>query len=301
MFWQSVLGQVLLGIIVNFITVVLFALIVVGLTARRWRHGQRHFFGLSERRVNEIRIRVSNLWINYGGTTGNVPLRKGFEGPAISEGEFRSALQLSTALQTRPLARILDAIALQLGADTATNPIIADVAACPPPMQPAAAVEVAEAPGCLILIGGPMYNSLTHLVMGADGNGSTVVWMDRGKAQDTGPIGIYVRASRPGGDDDDIFFPGQRKVGERVLHDAYFLVEKLTGWGANRSTIFVCAGTGNAATAAAVREVAQWRRLRAEFGDGPFAVVFKFVTTSPNQHDSRGRVTREWYKCAATP
>ena len=302
MFWQSVLGQTVLGIIVNIITVVLFALTAVALTARRWRRAQRHFFGLSERGASEMHIRVSNLWINQGGTTGNLPLRRGFVGSAITEGEFRLALQLSTALQTRSVARILGAVASQLGAESATNPITADVAACPPPMQRATAVETAEAPGCLILIGGPLYNSLTHVVMGTDGNRSTLVWMERGNPQDTGrQFGIYVPASRPGGDDADIFFPSRREVGESVLHDAYFVVEKLAGWGPNRATTFVCAGTGNAATAAAVHELAQWRRLRAEFGDGPFAVVFKLVTTTPNQYDSHGRVTREWHKCGATP
>ena len=191
MFWQSVFGQVVLGIIVNIMTVVLFALTAVGMTARRWRHGQRHFFGLSERRVSEIHICVSNLWINQGGTTGNVPLGRGFEGSAITEGEFRLALQLSTSLQARPLARILSVIASQLGAENATNPITADVAASPPPMQRAIAVETAEAPGCLILIGGP-YNSLTHVVMGTDGNRSTLVWMERRKR-----IRAAVRNIRP--------------------------------------------------------------------------------------------------------
>lgn len=140
-----------------------------------------------------------------------------------------------------------------------------------------------------------MYNSLTRLIMGADGNRSTLAWIDRGRTQETErQFGIYVAAGRPGGDDADIFFPSHRQVEENVLHDAYFVVEKLAGWGPNRTTIFVCAGTGNAATAAAVAEVAQWRRLRAEFGDGPFAAVFKIVTTNPNQYDSHGRVTREW-------
>lgn len=298
MFWRSILGQVFLGILVNLATVVMFALMAAAMTSRRWRRAQRNFFGLSGHGAKQIRIRVSNLWINQGGTMGNIPVRRGFEGSAITEGEFKAGLDLSAALQTRPLARMIRAIASQLGADSATSPITSDIAACPPPMQHGAAIETAEAPGCLILIGGPVYNSLTHLVMGGDGGRSTIVWIERGKTPDNERyFGIYVPPSHAGGNDADIFFPTSRQVGNSTLNDAFFVVEKLSGWGPNHTTIFICAGTGNAATTAAVAEIAQWRRLRAEFGNEPFAVVFKMVTTTPNAYDAKARITREWHKC----
>ena len=295
MFWQSSVGQVVLGVLVNLATVIFFALLALLMTARWWRRSRRGFFGIAAREAPDIRIHISNLWINHGGTTANVLITKGFQGSAISEGEFRSGLWLSRMLSARTVARLVGAVGAQLGADNVMNPVAASVAACPPPGGRAEAIEMLELPGCTVLIGGPMYNSMVHALMDRAGIKGSQVWMGRGITPGTtGNFGFYAPSLISGTSEIEVFSPGERHVGSSITYDTYYLLEKITGFGPNNSTIFVCAGTCNASTAAAVEELGKWRHFRSEFGDGPFALVCKMVTDSPDRYDARGRIAREW-------
>lgn len=295
MFWQSPIGQAVLGVLVNLATVVFFAILALLMTARWWRRSRRSFFGITTRELSEIRIHVGNFWINHGGTTANVPISKGFQGPAIAEGEFKSGLWLSGKLAARPVARLVGAVGAQFGADSVLNPVAASVSACPPPGRQAEAVEMLEMPGCCVLIGGPMYNSMVHALMDRAGIKASRAWMERAiEPAIKGVFGIRAPSLIAGSLEIEVFTPGERHIGGSVAYDTYYLVEKITNFGPKNSTIFICAGLSNAATAAAVEELGNWRRLRSEFGDSPFSLVCKMVTASPDDFDARGRIAREW-------
>jgi hypothetical protein len=293
-FWQGAAGQVLLGFLANLLFVLLLTaagvLYVMAVLSRRSRP-LRRLFGIRGHLPNKVRIMVSSIYVLQGGTLG-VAGPTGFYGPVMNQSEYVSAQLLRDAIRTRPASRPLRALLDQLGLlDTVHDPTECEIAFSPHYVDgedgnPVSAKEyqppdlsgngkvveriresMTEA-GVYILVGGPAYNAVVAHVLATEER----AWFTLDVSVDGAPIVI----ERGRGGERSFGQRRENRGSESVLVD-YCVLQKISGFGTQKSTVFVCAGLSSLGTAVAVGLLAsRWRYLEREFGDGDFALLCEF-------------------------
>jgi len=286
-FWQGATGQVLLGFLSNLLFVlILTAVGVVYVSAVLSRRSRplRRLFGIGEHLPNKVRIMVSSIYLRQGGALGvDGPI--GFYGPVMNQSEYVSAQLLRDAIRTRPASRPLRALLDQLGLlDTVHDPIVCDIEFSPqyvdgkdgrpiaaheyqPPKLPGddRIVKLVEdsmkESGVYILVGGPAFNVVVAHILS---DKHAPLTLDRSRA---------LVVARGDGEPERTY--QQRREGS-VLVD-YFVLQKISEYGSQKSTVFVCAGLSSLGTAAAVGQLAsRWRHLEDKYGGKDFALLYEF-------------------------
>jgi hypothetical protein len=298
-FWQTGLGQLLLGFGSNLLFVVV--LTAIGLLYVRAELGRRsrplrRLLGIGGHPSNTVRIVVSSIYVVPQGALGVLSKKKtGFYGPVMNQSEYVSAQLLRDAIRTRPAARPLRALLDQLGLlETVHDPIDCDIVFSPQYVDGKDGKAVTEVeyepydlsgngpvveriqeslrePGVYILVGGPTYNAVVAYLMTRipeDQAWFSFTTSAQGEPQ------IVAEKGRRG----QQAYPQEwRSINaERVLVD-HFILQKITGYGPAKATVFVCAGLSSLGTAVAVSLLAsRWRQLENHFGAGGFAQVYRF-------------------------
>jgi hypothetical protein len=301
-FWQSITGQLLVGILANLLFVlVLTAIGIVYVRAVLTRRSRplRRLLGVGGRLPGSIQILVSSIYVIKGGTLGVRVQRTGFYGPVMNQGEYVAALRLAEAIQTRPAARLLRALLDQLGLlDAVHDPLDCSIVFSPQYVESpdGEAVdpqqytvpdmsgngEVAErmlralaTPGVYILVGGPVYNAAVHYVL-THLRERTRFRFQVHDAAGSPARGIAVSGYRQDGTEE--FF---RHLPDRPEHPGpasdYFVVQKISRFGPGESTVFLCSGLSSIGTAMAVGLLAtRWEDLEREFHAEDFALLYRF-------------------------
>jgi len=131
--------------------------------------------------------------------------------------------------------------------------------------------QVLGAHRSFVLVGSPVYNLLTYYVMNG-GEDRQVEFCE--STQEPGHFasamkvrGILRRAEH-------VLERRELADGQGALYEEYFLLQKIRNWEKTRTTVFICAGTSLAATAAAINTLADWESLVRDFGMDSFASVY---------------------------
>jgi hypothetical protein len=297
-FWQSAVGQLIVGFLSNLLFILVLTavgvLYVRTLLSRRSRP-LRRLLGVDGHASNRVRIMVSSIYVLKEGALGvRVAGPTGFYGPVMNQSEYVSAQLLRDAIRTRPASRPLRALLDQLGLlDTAHDPIECEIVFSPQYVDgadgnPVGAHEyrppdlsgngkvveriresVKEA-GVYIFVGGPAYNAVVAYILAN---------LPDEHARFTFELSVDgPRIVIEPGRDGERSFRQHRAIrdAESVLVD-YFVLQRISGFGPKNSTVFVCSGLSSLGTAVAVGLLAsRWRDLERRFGDGDFALLYKF-------------------------
>ncbi|MCI0688901.1 MAG: hypothetical protein L0Y54_16965 [Sporichthyaceae bacterium] len=289
---------------------VLFAAILaaaaIWLTHRARRKRVRRFFGVMPG-AGSISVFLSSIVVKERGTVGIGPIVEGYHGPAITELEYRHVLGFAATVETKPFIRLLRAVL----PDDLVGPVEPTV--CQVRVSPHLSagehpsrhredhgkeVDDALAGGCVVLVGSPVYNLLTHVVLdhpaADDGARSRFRFIRTGDTPPTARRGVEVIDVYPGEnqrfmrtDTSELAHPGP--INE------YFVVEKLRT--AHGRTIFICAGTCSSATAAALDRLTEWRELERRFGAAGFGLLceIRLAAVDDREADPRPDRVRELF------
>lgn len=295
MTWDSLWVGVVATLFANIILTGAAAAIVLLLGRLWWRRRVRRFFGIHPDEGRLV-IFVSNIFVNPQGTTGTGPINTGFTGAAITEVEFKAALHLAEAIETRlPILRALRALDRSDFVRT-VKPIDCEIRVSPSVHEFDSNSDVFEyirdkaGDRSFIVAGAPIYNTLaSHLMkrlpshyrfVRVDGHGvgylKDSTWYDN------------VRTDPRTGTQGDT--QGQE----------YYIIERLELPGTSVDMkapryAFICAGTCSAATAAALQRLAGWRTLSQKYNKrGNFGMMRKMFLANiaqreqiPQQDDSQ--------------
>ncbi|MFF4692849.1 hypothetical protein [Streptomyces sp. NPDC001307] len=232
---------------------------------------------------SSLTVIVPSFDIRPRTATGTVSVQAGFTGTAISELEYREALDFADALQANPVVRLLQAVGLP--ERVVYRPIRCRVTASRSVSeytehQQATAEEIkntVRGVDCAILVGGPVYNTTTTVMLGQAPFAFTFSMRD----ENGRPVrGVEVRPLH--GNTQRTFRRVEPQAGDGP-HLEYAVVEAVD-WEETR--VFLCAGTCAAATAAAVRKLRQdWRQLAKRFGGSGFGLVYELALDSALMRD----------------
>lgn len=257
------------NIVGDLVFAVALAVAAIGVSNVLWRRGLHNFFGVTKPGRSAIKIRLSCINVLPAGARATDHIVEGFIGPAMSELEYKYALQFTRLVQRRPVVRAISAL-MENTTSSGIDPIVCEIGSSPP-YQGELPVDFDRDPelvdrlrrelgnGTFVLIGEPMYNLLTGYVMhDASSRFAFVGGREGGDPQHrTIRVGnVYHAPGNPVGEE------YERKREDGVFIE-YGIVERLVDW--NGSTIFVCAGTSTASTIAALRELVEWRDLHKRF------------------------------------
>jgi hypothetical protein len=285
-------GDVLSNVLANVFCLGIPLAVAILLYRIRGRRRLRAFFGIVDGRHGTVQVRLSNIPIKPEGTYSQVPIRSFLIGSAIATSEYRHALELSRSIQSRPFVGALYALLEQLGIRTIEPPVGCRISpstyrGLPPgsdesyePVDFATDEvlvtkinQVLGAHRSFVLVGSPVYNLLTYYVM-------------NGGSADDRPVEFCESSQEPGHHSSAMKVRGILRRAEHVLerrelsdghgafYEEYFLLQKIRNWEKTRTTIFICAGTSLAATAAALTTLADWEGLARDFGMDSFATVY---------------------------
>jgi len=271
-----------------------------------------------------VRIFLSSIVVrsdlSVAPTTACVSIHRGFSGLAITESEYGIAVEFArridaTALPLgreqseppwlRPFGHIVCPI----------EPAPAPGWAPPPPATNPVGPESRrpvrvyfnrdrglqervrghfDVPGTVLAIGSPIYNAMTAYVLEHCNSEFQFIKETRKQPNDDryyirgvrvrDPHGVQLRSCdfmRP-----DDHHSSLSHEDDESAHDEYFVVEKFTDPAGRHGTIFVCAGLGTAATAAAVRFLANWGPLARHFGNHDFAVLRSLRIETAEERDT---------------
>jgi hypothetical protein len=308
------------AVIANILSAAILLLAGVALYELGRRLGRRNldrFFGIRSRKTGAVQIRLSNLQVKGGGTRGVTPITEGFVGAAITEGEYAAASDLALLLEDGPrrgFAGWLVKLAAQQKAESSRicriwespettgeprrefppDGVATSGHALPTAEQRHSVSDLFGSSDVVILVGAPIYNSLTDHVsrhpLARGGTHFRFVRLPPVPADVTGRSirGItFMHSGEPPGKPylrESVIGPLPRGDGvPTTLSREYFIVEKqiLDRPNADPVTLFVCAGTGTTATVHAVSKLLAWKDLRAAFGNGAFSALFQVDTDDP--------------------
>jgi hypothetical protein len=247
-------------------------------------------------------IMVSNIYVVQRGSLGVRTQKTGFYGPVMNQSEYVFALQLAEAIRTKPIARTFRALLDQLGLlDVQLEPIDCSIVFSPqyvesPDGSPVSAdeyvvpdlsddsahgeriLQALSEPRVYILVGGPAYNAAVHYML--------IHLEDRTRfrfelpEQSDSIRGITVIGYKKNGDEQ--FFAPEPPASEGTATADYFVLQKVTGFGPGKSTVFICSGLSSIGTAMAMQMLArQWEDLHRDYKGGDFALLYRFHTHSP--------------------
>lgn len=265
--------DVLTNIVGDLVFAVALAIAAIVVSNVLWRRALHDFFGITKPGRSAIKIRLSCINVVPGGARATDHIVEGFIGPAMSEQEYKYALQFTRVVQRRPIVRALSAL-MENTRSTGIDPVVCEIGSSPPhhgeiPVDFTGDNELSDrlrgqlANGTYVLIGEPMYNLLTGYVMREAGSRFSFVGgrTDSEDTRRTIQVGnVYHTPNNAVAED------YERKVEDGVFIE-YGVLERLVDW--NGSTIFVCAGTSTASTIAALRELVEWRDMHSRFDGGP--------------------------------
>jgi hypothetical protein len=272
-----------------------------------------------------VKIYVSSIVVKHldgGATEACVAIDKGFSGPAITEREYGISIELASRIGAQvlplgtapsdlggwqlPFNRILCPIEPSPWPPPATTPGL------PPPLvfgarsRDVVRVDFNANPqleelvtrrlrerGTILVVGSPIYNAVSAFVLQTFRSEFAFIKEAR---RDPKTAEIYyvrgIRINDPHGAqlaDRDFMRRDDRGTNRRrspAKLDEHFIVEKFTNRGGRQGTVFICAGMGASATAAAVHLLADWSRLRRAFGDRDFALLGALRIDSAADRDS---------------
>ncbi|MET8955161.1 hypothetical protein ACWEO4_30105 [Streptomyces sp. NPDC004393] len=231
---------------------------------------------------NSVVVVVPSFDIAPASAAGTVPVQAGFAGTAISELEYREALDLADALHAHPVVRLLQAVGLP--ERIVYRPLRCRVTASMPVSRYAANRQAAleeitntvRRTDCAVLVGGPVYNSTTDVMLR---QAPFAFEFYLGEENGVPVRGVHIRAVH--GNTERTFRRRESEAGGAYLE--YAVVEAVD-WQGTR--LFLCAGTCAATTAAAVRKLRQdWRQLAKDFGTRGFGLVFELPLDSEAMRD----------------
>lgn len=280
----------------------------------RPRRRLRRFFGLTERRGATVHIWMSNIFVKPAGTLSPLRIGRGFIGSAIIAAEYQYALALAAAIQSRPFVGAAYALLEQLGVKALDLPVSCRIGPSLDYVQVphqrvdehrpvdfdadqamvAAIRRVLATHESTVLAGSPVYNVLTHYVLGNCGDQTRVRFVEAHGEPGHLASGIEILGFHRSGAS-HVFERRLTEGGDgTVIHEEYFVLQKITNWNGTGTAIFVCAGTCTAATAAALAKLSNWRSMAAEFGMGPFAVVYAVRTADREMPGSTDEPATPW-------
>jgi hypothetical protein len=289
--WQGAAGQLVFGFLSNLLFVlVLTAIGVLYVRAVLSRRSLplRRMLGIGGHLPNKVWIMLSSIYVLQDGALG-VTGRTGFYGPVMNQSEYVAAQLLRDAIRTRPAARPLRALLDQLGLlDTVHDPTECEIVFSsqyvdgvdgrpvgaheyqPPKLSGDCKVvkriqESMKEAGVYVLVGGPSHNAAVEYTLRNRSDKQARLTFD------VGVNGALIIERGPGGKG---VIPHDRVTGGFV---DYFILQKISGFGRQNSTVFVCAGLSSLGTAAAVGLLAsRWRDLARRFGEDDFALLYTF-------------------------
>lgn len=292
------LGELLVNVMANVISAIVIALVAYAVVTLAMRRRVFRFFGFQPGQTKQ-KIYLSSIAVRPKGTIGTTDVVTGFYGAAITEAEYRHALMLSAAIQARPVFRLLQAVqGAAAGGASIADPVRSGIELCPSYRQVGEPVDLAKHDelrrnledafrfASVVLIGAPIYNSMTYYAMsGAGALTSRFLYVRESGVP--GPDGVEpepVRGFRvrKAGEAED-FVRSSAPDGSSV---EYLIVEKikfrpkLVGAAARRATpsevvVFVCCGTSTGATSAAVDILRNWSALERVYRLDEFGVVYR--------------------------
>jgi hypothetical protein len=259
------MSAVLLGLLTNFLTLILGAL--AGMSVFMFRRGRiLRFYGIRQAQ-STIRIVISRLDVKPGGTIGTTTINSGYVGPAVTQLEYEAAVLLQEQIRPNISAwlskEVRDWISGKLVVAAAVNPIIE---LAPAPADASSWLE-AYARTNLILLGGPVYNAATSYYQEYESAHFTLV---RGQSG----AGWRVRSVRGGTPGD----PGiiESRTVDRELALVQRIVHRETG-----TSITMCAGTSSGATLAGAEWLSRkYRQLDRRCRNGEFGILLAFVSVA---------------------
>lgn len=296
--WPDFGASVFSDIVSNLICIGVPLAVVFGLYYMRGRRRLRRFFGITERGDATVQIRLSNIYVKPAGSLSPVSIGNGFIGPAINAAEYQYGLELAGAIQSRPFAGAAYALVEQFGVRAIDRPVACRISLSldyvrvsylnvedhkPVDFDTDQAMvseiwRTLTAHRSFVLVGSPVYNVLTFYVLGTCGDQTRVRFVESSGEPGHTAAAIQILGFHQSGAS-QVFERRLMPVGDgTTIYEEYFVVQKITNWNNTPATIFVCAGTSTAATAAALVKLAGWRTLADEFGMGPFAVVYAVRT-----------------------
>lgn len=271
-----------LGVAANILSALIFAGIALLLSKIIWRRELRTFFGVRRFRKGGIQIRLSCINVQPGGTIGTVTSQRGYSGSAITELEYKYALQLANSIETKPLTRTVRALLQHV--TTVEEPLICNIGASRPfagqppvdfqssdHLREDLAKELGE--GTFILVGAPIYNLMTNYELSRHGSRFQFL---AGIGEPRRGISVVRSEEQPPKD----YLRSTTKNGTQLVHTEYFVLQKQHH--PPSSTVFVCAGTGTGATVAALTQLKNWRNLPPRIKHAPeFFMLFEATTKDP--------------------
>lgn len=289
------------------LTFILISLIALTIGRLFLLRSKRSFFGLDGHRAGAIQILLSNLSTRPGGTRGVIPLNSGYTGDAITLGEYSAARQLADQLDRVPTTRWLAALGLPKGYEFTSERVCAiDVSPSVPkkprpmfdesgqcvlesgvfPHKAKAEMEAQlEKAQTAILIGSPIYNTVTDYLLGrcawTENTLGHVRFVRRGGP---GEAGRYCLALQTQGAWEAL----TRADRDQPHALEYFLVAKVVRpSSAGHRMAFVCCGTSVRATVWAVRTLTEeWRTMHKQFGRQEFCLTYSLSTDDPEYDDA---------------
>jgi hypothetical protein len=151
----------------------------------RWQRSRRRFFGFTRDQPGAVQIKVSNMYVVPGGAVGATLTSVGYYGSALNEVEYRGALDLAGAVQTKPLRQLFQALPNQTGTDGVARPVLCQIGVSTPYVRASDGESATDRHrhlpvdfdrdrdllerinlelcrrGTFVLVGAPIYNVLT--------------------------------------------------------------------------------------------------------------------------------------------
>jgi len=295
------LGALATDLLADLLFTAMLAAAAIWLTHRARRRRVRRFFGVMPS-AGSILVYLSSIVVRKRGTAGIGPIVEGFHGPAITELEYRHALGFAATVETKPFIRLLRAV-LPDELVGAVEPTVCQIRLSPhlpeqahPPRHQrdhGRDVDDALSGGCVVLVGSPVYNVLTHVAMdhpaSDDGARSRFRFVRVGDTPQTARRGIQVIDMYPG-EHESFLRTDTFESDEPGPISEYFVLEKIITQ--HGRTLFVCAGTCSSGTSAALDRLTDWRTLEARFGTGGFGVLYELRLTSAADRETEPRPDR---------
>lgn len=264
---NQISASILENIAANLITASIFT--ILGVVAFIWlsviqrRHLFR-FFGVS-RGALDLRVYLSQLQVQPGGTKGIEPVKFGYQGPAIVKLDYDAALLLMDLFQPRALALIPDILRDLLSAVFVTlAEVDADIAITPTLEGFSEERDLAQN---LVTCGSSIYNSVSAYYLKQD---RSFYYFTKNAD------GVRVLQAR------DPNAPDLEGMGRGTGHELACIQRlKDPDYG---TTVFICAGLGSGATYGSVDYlVRNWRRLWRQYGDMELGLCLSFAMTNPDE------------------
>jgi hypothetical protein len=267
-------NTIFVGIFTNFLTIILGALAgAVALVFRRKRI--LRFYGI-RRPQDTVRIIISRLDVQAGGTAAAIAITKGYVGPAVTQPEYEAAVLLQEQIRPNIFAwlssEVRDWISGKLVLTAAVNPII-ELAPAP---DDAPSWLQSHSRTNLILMGGPTYNAATRYYQEYEGAHFALLREAAG--------GSWHARSLRGRTPRDPGIIESRSVGQELAF-IQRIIRKDTG-----ANITMCSGTGAGATFAGVEWLSRnYRQLDRRCRDGEYGILLAFAGVT----DPQSRFPRE--------